>query len=287
MKKIQILSLFTIALLFSSCEDVIQVKLDKGNPLLTIDAFVNDLRTQQKVRITYSDDYFSQKPSEPALGAVVWIKDITANKTFTFTSIGNGDYVYNLAATDTIGKVNHNYELTVVHQGDVFTSKSTMYRTAPIDSVDVKYIDAGPFGGKAGYRFSFLGFDPEGPISDYYWIKSYRNGVFFNKGGEINLACNGAYSAEADGLFFIPPIAEGVTPFGEVFQKFDKCRIEIHSINLETYNLLIQVQAQTTNSGLFATTPENIKCNISTNSKTKVAGWFCMSSVSFREKIAQ
>ena len=59
MKAIKLFSLLVIVFVLSSCEDVIQVKLDKGKPLLTIDAFVNDLRSQQKIRLTYSDDYFS------------------------------------------------------------------------------------------------------------------------------------------------------------------------------------------------------------------------------------
>ena len=104
----------------------------------------------------------------------------------------------------------------------------------------------------------------------------------------MNLAFNGAYSPAADGYPFIPPIAEGITPRGEVFQKYDVCRVEIHSINLATYNLLLQAQAQISNSGLFATTPENIKTNIiSNNPKIKVVGWFCMSAVGLREKVAQ
>src|SRR5437870_13619793 len=98
----------------------------------------------------------------------------------------------------------------------------------------------------------------------------------FNKGSQINLAVDAAYSNGADGFLFIPPIAEGITPFGDLFAKGDVCRVEIHSISKETYNFLIQVQTQTTNSGLFATTPENIKTNLVTpeGAKTKAIGWF-------------
>ena len=54
-------------------------------------------------------------------------------------------------------------------------------------------------------------------------------------------------------------------------------------------NFLLQVQQQTTNSGLFATNPENVRTNIqnASNTKTKVVGWFCMSSVGFKEAVAQ
>jgi hypothetical protein len=46
---------------------VIQVKLDEGDPIITIDAFINDMRSQQKVRLTYTNGYFSQKPNSPVL----------------------------------------------------------------------------------------------------------------------------------------------------------------------------------------------------------------------------
>ncbi|MES2763392.1 MAG: DUF4249 domain-containing protein [Bacteroidota bacterium] len=289
MKTIKLfLSLFVV-LALTSCEDVIQVKLDQGNPLLTVDAFVNDMRSQQKVRLTYTDDYFSQKKNEPVQGATVNLRDLTAGVDYIFTDNNDGNYVYNLATADTLGRVGHEYELTVTHDGNIFKSNSRLNRTAQIDSLIVEYVEAGSFGGEAGYRFSFLGTDPVGDTSDFYWVKSFRNGVFFNKGGNINICENAAFGAGADGLIFITPVAEGITPGGERFQKNDVCRAEIHSINLETYNFLTQVATQTTNSGLFATSPENVKTNIknTTSDKVKVVGWFCMSAVGFRERIAE
>lgn len=273
---------------FTSCEDVIQVELDKGTPIITIDAFINDMRTQQKVRLTYTDNYFSQKSNEPVKGATVVLKDLTNGQIFSFNDNADGNYTFDIGVNDTITKLNHLYELTVTHQGTSYTAQSKVRRTTTIDSIDVKYEEAGAFGGQEGYRFSFLGRDPEGPEPDFYWVKSYRNGVFFNKGSQINIAWDGANGGDgADGLYFIPPIAQSITPFGEVFKQYDVCRVEIHSINRETYNFLLQVQKQTTNSGLFATTPENVKCNIqSSNTNIKVVGWFCMSAVNAREKIA-
>ncbi len=165
-----------------------------------------------------------------------------------------------------------------------------MNRTSKVDSIISEFKEGGGLAAtEPGYDMAFLGFDIPGDTVDYYWIKSYRNGVFFNKGGDINICADAAFGAGADGFPFITPIAQGITPFGERFNKFDVCRVEIHSINLETYNFLTQVQTQTTNSGLFATSPENVKTNIknTTNDKTKVVGWFCMSAVGFRERVAE
>lgn len=290
MKTIKLFLFLVTVIAFTSCEDVIQVKLDQGDPIITIDAFINDMRTNQKVRLTYTDGYFSQKPNDPITGATVKLKDVTSGVEYTFTDHNDGDYIYTLATTDTLGRVGHQYELTVVHQGNTFVSSSRMNRTAQVDSLIVEYKPGGGLGNQdPGYKFSFLGFDTPGDTVDYYWIKSYKNGKFFNKGGDINICADAAYGAGADGFPFITPIAEGITPRGELFQKNDICRVEIHSINLETYNFLTQVLTQTTNSGLFATSPENIKTNIknTTSDKVKVVGWFCMSAVGARERVAE
>jgi hypothetical protein len=287
MKTLKLFLLLTGVFFFTSCEDVIQVKLDEGDPMVTIDAFINDMQSQQKVRMTYTDNYFSQAPNEPIRGATVNLKDLTTGLDYVFSDNNNGDYV--LTPTDTF-RVGHEYELTVTHQGIVYKSNSRMNRTTGIDTLVSEFREGGGIGNaEPGYKFAFLGFDPPGDTIDYYWIKSYRNGVFFNKGGDINICANAAYGEGADGFPFITPIAESITPFGEVFQKFDVCRVEIHSINLETYNFLTQVFTQTTNSGLFATSPENVKTNIKniTNAKVKVVGWFCMSAVGFKEGVAQ
>jgi len=287
MKAIKTVLFILVVIGFTSCEDVIQVKLDEGDPIITIDAFVNDMRSPQKVRLTFTNGYFSQTPNSPVTGATVKVKDLTSGLEYNFTDNNDGNYVFNLNTTDTLGRVGHNYELTVTHSGNVFTSTTRMNRTAQVDSIISEFKEGGGFADTdPGYDMSFLGFDIPGDTIDYYWIKSYRNGIFFNKGGDINICADGAFGNGADGFPFIPPIAQGITPFGERFQKNDVCRVEIHSINLETYNFLTQVQTQTTNTGLFATSPENVKTNIKSSSeKIKVVGWFCMSAVGFRDRV--
>ncbi len=287
MKTIKLFLVILTVIILSSCEDVIQIKLDEGTPMVTVDAFINDMRSQQKVRLTYTDGYFSQKPNDPITGANVQVRDLTLGVDYIFTDNNNGDYVYTPIDTFAIG---HNYELTVTHQGVVYKSSSQMNRTTGIDTLVSEYKEGdGLANTEPGYKFAFLGFDPPGDTIDYYWIKSYRNSVFFGKGSEINICANAAYGEGADGFPFITPIAEGITPFREVFQKFDICRVEIHSINKETFDFFNQVFTQTTNSGLFATSPENIKTNLknTTNDKVKVVGWFCMSAVGFKEGVAE
>ena len=105
MKKIKLFSGLTIlTLFFASCEDVIQVKLDEGSKLLVVDAFINDLRIDQKVKLSYTDAYFSNTNPPPVTNAAVTLSDLTAGKNNTFTHIGNGEYTYPLSI-DTISHI--------------------------------------------------------------------------------------------------------------------------------------------------------------------------------------
>lgn len=285
MKQLFKLISLLVIILTTSCEDVIQVKLDEGSKLLVVDAFINDLRIDQKVRLTYTDAYFSSSNPPAVNNASVVLTDLTLSKTYTFNFAGDGDYIYPMG-TDTIAYVGHSYKLQVTYDGNNYYAITVQNRTTGIDSIQSEKKEEGSFQ-KKGYVCTLWARDLPGPVHDYYWIKAFRNDALYNLGSQINIAVDGANGAGADGFIFTPPIARGITPFGEVYQLNDKCKVEIHSISEATYNFLMQVISQTTNSGLFATTPENVKTNIITpsGSSMKAIGWFNMASVSYKEKI--
>lgn len=288
MKKIYNSFLIVLLVALTSCEDVIQIKLDEGSKLLVVDAFINDLRNTQKVRLTYTDSYFSGTNPPPVTSATVVLKDLTGNITYNFTNTGNGDFVYTITSGDTIARVNHAYKLEVNYDGTTYTAFAFQKRTTQIDSIQAEYRKPTSFQ-KEGYRCTLWARDVPGPLIDYYWIKAYRNNILFNEGAQINLAVDGANGAGADGFIFTPPIAGGITPRGEIYALNDTCLVEIHSISEEAYKFLGQVISQTTNSGLFATTPENVKTNIVTpsNAKIKAIGWFNMASVGSKKKLVE
>jgi len=109
-----ILSIFTLAF-FVSCENVIQIKLDEGSKLLVIDAFINDMRVDQKVRLTYTDSYFSGQNPPPVTNALVILKDLTASKNYTFTNLNNGDYTYSITTAEQIAVTDHDSGLNFIY----------------------------------------------------------------------------------------------------------------------------------------------------------------------------
>lgn len=274
--------------LFTACEDVITVDVAPGPERLVVDAFINNLKEAQRVRITKSIPYFSPNGTEPGVaGATVAVVDTTGGnpKLFLFSDSGNGNYVFlpNPATGDTF-TVGHNYILFVVQGGDTMVSFSRMMPVAPIDSLQIKYEDGSTLGFRKGNYVELRAKDLVGK-GNTYWIKTFVNDTFKNRIGDISLAYDMAQTpATEDGGEFIWPIRYGaLNDFGNPRPSGTKFRVEIHSITPETYYYINLIISENQNGGLFATPPVNIGTNIfnfNASKKRALGGFFCMSAVS-------
>lgn len=282
-----------IALTGSSCEDVIDVKVDPGPERLVIDAFVNNLNLNQRIRITKSIPYFAKPGTEPGVeGALVAIADTTGGNTklFLFADSGNGNYVFkpNPITGDTF-IVGHQYILLVVESGDTLVSLAKMNPTAKLDSLRIKYEDGETIGIKKGNYVEMAANDLPG-FGNTYWIKTYVNDTFRNAIFDINLAYDMAQTpGNQDGGEFIWPVRYGfLNNFQEPKPAGTRVRVEIHSISVETYYYINQIISENVNGGLFATPPINIGTNIfnfNASKKRALGGFFSMSAVSKAEVI--
>lgn len=288
----KIIYLLPLFLFLVSCEDVVQIKLDEGSKLYVIDAFINDLRTDQIVRVTTNDSYFANREAPPVENAIVTLVDLNTNTSYDFSYVSKGRYIYSLGTNDTISRIGHNYMLKVTINGETYTSISEQKRKAVIDSIAAFYNDGSdPFGGQADtYNVLLFARDKADNNADYYWLRTFRNDTLFNSSSDINICIDGTggivTNAPTDTIDFTPP----ATFLGfKTYRKNDRCRVEIHAISRETYFFFYQALAQINNGGLFATTPENIKTNISTPEKaaTRAIGWFSMASAVTKEKLVQ
>ena len=277
-------------LLLAACTDVVQIKLDEGSKLYVIDAFVNNLRSPQTIRVVTNDSYFSNRDAPPVTNATVILKDLTIGMQYAFVYSDRGNYIFNPATTDTISKINHQYELNVTIDGVTYTSLATQKRTAKIDSISAVYNDGtSGFGPpQPSYFCGLYAKDRADDNTDYYWVKTFRNDTLFSGSNDINLSIDGTNGAvtglSVDSTDFTPPI----TLLGfKRYQSGNSCKVEIHSISHNTYFFLVQAVNQISNGGLFATTPENVKTNIVTpkDAKTKAIGWFNMATVATKTKV--
>jgi len=174
-----------------------------------------------------------------------------------------------------------------------------MNRVPPVDSLTLSYQE-GP--GMLGdtYRAEFWAADPAGK-GDTYWIRAYKDGKLLNKASEITTAYDAGVSSGSgfDGVTFISPIRIGINandvddddrPVSPLVNG-DSIYVEIHSINLVSFNYMAEVVSQADRMGgiseLFTSAPlANVSTNIlnSNANGSVVVGFFNVAAVSGRGK---
>ena len=150
------------------------------------------------------------------------------------------------------------------------------------------------FGGGAdadtgAYQIELFARDLSGR-EDYNWIRSYRNDTLNTDAGSIN-AVEEAGSVGSDGTLFIPPVRFfRLNDFGRPYEFGETVKVQIWSINRNTFLFLNQVSNQINNGGLFAVPPSNVRTNIESSSQEiskQAVGYFSVSMVSEVEKVIQ
>ncbi|HNP96928.1 MAG TPA: DUF4249 domain-containing protein [Cyclobacteriaceae bacterium] len=288
-------SFVIVVLPFLSCEDEISPELESADPVLVVDAWLNNKDEDQIIRLTETQPYFDNTPPTGVSGAQVVVVD-DQGKIYPFTESDEVPGQYNLVAISAgvFGEVGRSFELTIQIGADEFKAFSTMSRVPPIDSITFTFEEETAFQ-EESYIAEFWAVDPKGE-DDRYWIKGFKNGVLLNRPSEINLAYDAGFSASGnfDGVPFIAPIRREINPFDvddntnlvkNPYKPLDSVYVEIHSITLEAFNFMNQVVIQTDRPGgfseLFATPLANVSTNIVvTKGNRKVVGFFNTAAVS-------
>lgn len=292
MKRIVYL-LFLTSAIFYSCEDVINPQLESAEPVLVIDAWINDLPDSQKVVLTRTQPYFQNILPPAVSGATVTITDQNGT-VFSFLEDKPGEYVWVPSGNDVFGTIGLNYTLSVQTNGETFVAESRMGRVPVVDSITFFVQEGNQFIDDL-YQAEFWAKDPV-ETGDAYWIKFYKNGIQQNKPSEIITAYDAGFTKGGNfsGVEFIPPIRRAINPFDtdendqllSPYQIGDSVSVQIHAVTEAAFNFLNQVAIQTDRPGgfseLFSTPLANVSTNIrNTNTNgSKVVGFFNVGAVS-------
>ena len=278
-------------LILISCEDVITPELPTNDPILVVDAWLNNLNDEQKIILSSTQDYLDSTSSPSVSGAIVQVSDNLGN-VFDFVESVPGEYVWQPTnLKNSLGDVGSSYTLNIQHDGKEIIAQSTMNRTSTIDSVNFV---RGQFP-KGSYYAEFWSREEAG-IGDAYWIKSYVNGIYQNDLDDIITCIDAGASSEGaviDGIPFIPPIRRGITRFetdddGDFispFNKGDSIYVEIHSVTYEAFDFLNKTSIQINRPGgfgeLFAVSLSNVPTNLHVvnDNRFPVVGFFNISAV--------
>jgi hypothetical protein len=276
------LYLLTAVLLLSSCETVIDAKLDTGPAQLSVDANLTDQPGPQTIRLTQTTAYFNNNTPPAATSATVSVSDDAGN-TYVFSDDDkDGYYVWQPTGKDTLGHIGRTYQLNIAYQGETYRASSKMNRVPAIDSLIFSKQKLNPLSTTEGYQAEFYATDVAGG-ADFYRVRFFRNGELQNKPNNIIISQDGVFrnnGTVSDGLTFIVPIRRAINP-DSLYAMNDAVKVELQSITSEAFDFWEQVQNQITNGGLFAAPPANVPTNI-LNTKAngrKATGFFSTSAV--------
>jgi hypothetical protein len=181
-----LLSLLIGLFIFSSCKEVIDLKLENADPKIVIEGNVNDQLENQYVKISKSIPFDKTNTFNGFKGAKVTLSTTGASP-ITFVEVSDG--LYKSAAFKGIpGKT---YKLEVLAEGKVYTAESTMPMPVVPDSVSFKKISF--FGTTSIFPTVFYK-DPAGIQNQYRYILKINNKYIsdivsedrFNDGNEIS-----------------------------------------------------------------------------------------------------
>lgn len=259
---------------FTSCEKVIDLDMPAGDQIPYIDAWITDKPGVQQIKFQRAVGYLDNSTPPVISDAQISVTDLTLNQTYDFT-YNNGAYTHDPGAGNSIGVIGHEYKLTINWKGETYEAKDKLNRVPPIDSITVEFKEENG-GEEEGYYARFYAVDLQGAM-DYYWIRTYRNGVLNQNVNEM-WSVDGAYyeDADSDGFNFIVPISEGITSGDKPYLKDDEVKVVLRGISKDAYGFVRMLTDQLANGGLFAKVLANVPTNV-TKQKTdseKIVGWF-------------
>ena len=158
-----LIALFIISL--SSCEKEIDVDLRTVPPQIVIEGIVKQDQLAT-VRVSHTLDFGNNNGYPNLSGAVVTISDDQGNLE-VLKQGANGWYT----AENIKGVIGHKYNMSVIYEGQEYTSTSQMPPRVPLDSVTIKKVAA------IDNPFPVLHFlDPIGDTNQYYRVRLFING---------------------------------------------------------------------------------------------------------------
>lgn len=272
MKKLSIYFILFLSIITVSCEEVVDVDLNKSEPKLVIDASIKWEKgtsgNEQSIRLTTTGDYFNN--TVPAAnGALVTITD---SNSIIYTFIEDGT-TGNYKCTNFNAVLDEVYTLSVNYNGQTYTSTDKLYPVPTITTIEQNL--GGFTGDEIELKFNFQ----DNGTEENYYLEEYKVpfrpfpllGVFddeFTNGNEM-------FSLIID----------------EDLEAGQNINFTLHGIS-ERYhnymNILIGISGGLSN-GPFSTPPATVKGNIinQTNTSNYPLGYFRLSEVDVRNYVVQ
>jgi len=278
--KIKTIILFlSIAVLLTSCEDIIEINLsDETVDLYAVEAKITS-EENPYVFVYKSQRVDEDNPYQGVSGATVTISDNgQPKKTVTLkeSPVKKGWYIPE-EGTSYLGEPGKEYTLEINVNGVKITSTEMLARVEPIDSIQVRPSIRGDY--------QFLGIltfgnEPK-ELGNFYKWDIYINNKLLSKSDYLVVVSdefvNGNYVA---GFEIFTDFHDPNKPEDRLLNLGDTIRIKQTSISEYAYLFYTQMFNQGQTGGLFSVPPANIESNFTSSDGRKVLGVFTAHDVS-------
>ncbi len=257
-----ILSLLSI-IVFSGCQKVINVDLNEAAPRIVIEGIINDRRGPYTVMISKSGSYFNQPVLPPVSGAVAIITD-NSGTIDTLKEINPGVYL----TSKIRGVPGRTYTLKVISENQDYTGTSTMFSHVNIDSLKLLKDESQRFNfGENNQKDTHLEihcFFRDPVEKNFYRIKVFKND---STNTENYRLYDDQYTNGEETELRVARATVG-----------DRYRIELFSLDKQTYGYYRTLEDLLFSNPIFGSTPANPDNNLSNGA----LGYFSAYAVSSR-----
>lgn len=242
-----------LAIIFSACEEVIEVDLESTDPALVAEGVIEPGEPVW-LQLSYTSDYFSAEETSYEDEASVYISDENGN---VDTLYFDGDGMYR--GTNIIGEAGTTYFISFYQDNDTYQASSSLLPAS--DIVNVWFEESSmqrPGEDEKSYEIH-VEISNDTQQDNFYLFKFYINGELEDESYSL---ANSNYYPDEETLDF--------NPFRIDFDLDDKVEVIVYRIDEDNYNYFSQLNDLTESGPGGSSTPYNPQSNFGDN----VLGYF-------------
>ncbi len=266
LKKIQnywpVLPFLALAFFMTSCDDVVDVKLNTVAPYLVVDGNIDDLTTtDDTISLSTTIGYTENRPLPPVTNAIVTLTGPDGIPD-TLPQPAPGKYV----AHGFGGLIGMNYRLDIDWENNKYQAEAVMPRGTHIDSLVVIERKDEPFY-QDGYYLKLYGPEPAG-VGDYYEVKMRKNDTIQNLPQDLGFTSDEL----VDGQYI-----DGIDLNFQPYKKGDRITGYLRAITKDAYYFYLELANNVFQGGLFSAPPSNVRTNVrnlNPESDKRATGYF-------------
>lgn len=266
-----------LCLLASACERVVDVDLPSAERLLVVEGRLERVQgataVVQRVRLTTTDDYFSNAAPPPAMGATVRVVD-DLGATLAFAPSASDPALY--VSPPFAAQVGRRYTLQVDWDGDRYEASDVLHAVSSIDSLYFRERNS-IIGPTEGLRATIDTYDPDGERNYYLWDQLVD--------GERLIAADSAFRARVianDDLVQGQRVTEFQPYGGIVVAPGQLVTVRQIALSEDGYRYYVALSDQVINDGSpFAVATASVRGNVANRSRPsrRALGYFMAGEV--------